>query len=101
MAVIGDTVKIHMEFTNFSGVPTDPGEIILNIYGHGREQIESIIVDMAHTKISDGVFEQDYVIPYGHRVIYYEVIGNPEGLPSVTRGRIECHWAETDDCGCN
>jgi hypothetical protein len=92
VAVIGDTVKLHVEFENFDNVLTDTSSIVLNIRDSYKKLIAGPFAVTDDYKIGTGIYEYPYVIPDGHSIIVCEFIGNPEGLPAVKRKTITCEW---------
>lgn len=92
MPIIGDTVKLHVEFRTFAGVLTDPESITLTVYDLSRKSVAGPVGINSTHRISTGVYEYLYIIPAGYSSLYYEFIGNPEGLPAVSRGTISCNW---------
>ena len=91
MALIGNTIRITAEFVTWAGSKADAENPILNIYdNYAKNLLESIPLD--NHKIDIGTYEYDYVIPEGIGYIYFEIIGNVEGMPEVARIREERVW---------
>jgi len=93
MPLIGDTIKLHVEFRTFAGVLADPTAITLNIYDSSRKLVTGPIAITSDYKVDVGTYEYPYVMPEGYSSLYYEFIGDPESLPAVHRGMIAVSWA--------
>ncbi len=84
MALIGNTVRITGEFVTWAGSRADAESPVLNVYDkHERNLLESIPLD--GYKVDIGKYQYDYVIPDGIGNIFFEIIGNVEGMPEVAR----------------
>lgn len=94
MAIQGDTVRLGVEFRDFDGYLVDPSSITLKIYSVKKEILLSISIT-ASDKVSTGIYEYDYVLPFGHSKLYYEwgsVIGTN---PAIERGTIDVEFVGT------
>lgn len=84
MALIGNTVRITGEFVTWAGSRADAENPVLNVYDkYEKKLLESIPLD--NHKVDIGKYQYDYVIPDGIGNIYFEIIGNVEGMPEVAR----------------
>ena len=92
MPLMGNAVKLHVEFIVFAGALIDPSTIILNIYDSCRKLILGPINITLAYKIGTGIYEYPYVIPMGYNGLYYEFTANPEELAAVARGVIHAKW---------
>lgn len=92
MAIIGDTVKLRVEFRSFEGVLADPENIVLTVYDLNKTSLSGPVNINGDYKISTGIYEYPYTIPDNHPTLFYEFKGNAQGLPAAVRGLIVCNW---------
>lgn len=94
MPLVGDTIKLHVEFRSFLNTLIDPTSIILNFYDFNKNLIgSSINIDQSY-KVSTGVCEYPYTLPStGYSMVFYEFIGRVENTPSISRGTIAFDWS--------
>ena len=90
MAFIGDTVRLKVKFRTFNGNAVDPLDVKLRVL-NGNDYQEIDTVDITDdNKIDVGVYEYDYVIPYGEsETLIYEFSGTHNDKPILSRGRFD------------
>ena len=89
LPLIGNTVRLKVEFTDFAGTLASPDSVVFRIYNEYYEQIGE---DIPITETSVGVFQYDYTIPAGTSPLYYEFAGTLDGSIVLARGLIERSW---------
>ena len=92
MATIGDTIRLKATFYGFDEQLVDPETVTVTFYNALKEQIEDPVTLDASNKESTGIYFYDYVIPDGHKRIFYEFCGIIDDLPSVERDEIKITW---------
>jgi hypothetical protein len=93
MPLIGNTIRLHASFYNFSEVLTDPTSITLKFFDQRRNQVGTDITIGIGEKISTGVYEYDYTIPnINSNALIYEFKGIIGGFASLSRGIIALRW---------
>lgn len=94
MPLIGDTIKLHVEFKSFANAYIDPNPITFKVFDYDEVQIGSTINITSSNKISTGIYEYDYIIPNGDSpFITVEFQGsNVEGSVVTIRENIERKW---------
>ena len=58
--MVGDTIKLTAEFTDFNGIKFTPNDVKLRIYDGYRKQIGE---DIPVLPDGDGKYQHDYVVP--------------------------------------
>lgn len=91
MAIQGDTVRLGVEFRDFAGYLVDPSSITLKVYSARKEVLLSTTIT-ASDKVSTGIYEYDYVLPYGHTKLYYEWGATVDSGPMIERGTIDLEF---------
>ena len=71
MAIQGDTVRLGVEFRDFDGYLVDPSSITLKVFSVKKDILFSVAITSAD-KVSTGIYEYDYVLPYNHTKLFYE-----------------------------
>ena len=84
----GDTVRLKINFRNFSGVNVDPTEIKLTIYDMYKNQMEQFILDDAN-KENVGVYFYDYTPATELSEFIFEFSGLYNGNPTVVRDSLQ------------
>ena len=94
MALMGDTVKLRVEFRRWDGTPADPEGITLTIYSEHKNPIETIEITPLYS-VDIGVYEYPYTIPTikNDTVLYYRFEGILEGHPIATTNSIPIHFS--------
>jgi len=92
MAIIGNTIKIHVEFVTWGGSKSDVLNGTIKIYDKFRKLLQTISLDDS-TKVQTGVYEVKYVVPDGFGDLTAEASATLEGNPIVGRASIEREWA--------
>ena len=85
MAISGDTVRLTAIFKDFSDSLVDPELIMVKFYDAQKVQLGEPIFGEEIVKDAPGVYHYDYIVPDGHRKIYYEWLGMINDKPSVER----------------
>lgn len=91
MALVGDTIKLRMEFRDFNGVLFDPTTITITTYQNYDDVLENINVPLG-SKVSTGIYEYLYTVPAGDGPLTYEVKGVVGTTNSVVRKKLPREW---------
>ena len=86
--LVGDTIKLTVEFRTFSGVVVDPENITLKIMDSKGQQIGEIIEIISSHKVSPGIYSYEYIVPDKPNELIYEFKGYVNGKPIVGRSRL-------------
>jgi len=96
MPIVGDTVKLKAEFSAWDGTHADPTDVVVRVYDPNRKLLSVLNVAQEH-RISAGIFEIPYILPYEGGVMFpfisYEFTGNLEGFPITGRKRLDLEWS--------
>ena len=92
MAVIGNTAKVRCDFTNWSGVATDPSSATMSIYDNNKTLITSSAIT-ASSKVSLGTYEAFFVIPDRNGFLTVEVDSIIETVIAVNRQNVILNFA--------
>jgi hypothetical protein len=91
MALIGNTVRVTGEFVTWAGSRADAVGPKLNVYEkHEKQLLESIPLEDCRKDV--GMYQIDYVIPDGLGNLFFEIVGDVEGMPEVARIKEERVW---------
>jgi len=90
MAFVGDTVRLKVKFRTFNGNAVDPLDVNLRVLdGDNYQEVETVAITNDN-KVDVGVYEYDYVIPYGESdTLIYEFSGTHNNKPILSRGRFD------------
>ena len=94
MAIQGDTVRLGVEFRDFDGYLVDPSSITLKVFSVKKDLLFSVAITSAD-KVSTGIYEYDYVLPYNHTKLFYEWAAIVSSGPMVERGTIDVEFVGT------
>lgn len=93
--LVGNTIRVDVEFKTFSGTYQDPSDLTLQVYDDQYNKIgEEIQLGSAY-RIGTGMYRYYYAIPEDiepGQILYLEFKGNLEGLPIVGRYLVHCEW---------
>ena len=89
MPIIGNTIRLFAEFSTFSGVLSDPVNIVLEIYDTDQTYTFS---GSQITKQSVGIYYCDFTIPNGQGWLNYKWSALLEDEAIVNKGKIEREW---------
>ena len=84
----GDTVRLKVNFRNFSGINVDPTEIKLIVYDMYKNQIEQFILSDAN-KENIGIYFYDYTPATELSDFIFEFSGLYNGNPTVVRDSLQ------------
>ena len=84
----GDTVRLKVNFRNFSGINVDPTEIKLIVYDMYKNQIEQFILSDAN-KENIGIYFYDYTPATELSDFIFEFSGLYNGNPTVVRDSLK------------
>ena len=84
----GDTVRLKVNFRNFSGINVDPTETKLTIYDMYKNQMEQFILDDAN-KENVGVYFYDYTPATELSDFIFEFSGLYNNHPTVVRDSLK------------
>ncbi len=89
MYLIGDTIRLTVEFRNFDGDLESPADVTITIYDGSRTVVATDDV----LPYEEGKFRYDYTIPADPPgPLYYEFAGELGGKPIVAREILERSW---------
>ena len=91
MALIGNTVRLKVEFKTFDGVLVNPENVKLRIYS-GSNKKNGLLEEINVEPIEEGKYQYDYTIPEGLGFLYFEFSGILEGKPILGRMKLERKW---------
>jgi hypothetical protein len=94
MALIGDTVRIKVEFRDYDGKLIDPTDIQLKVNEKNKKKLytEPPIQITDSNKIATGTYYYDYQIPVGLSDLVIECSGVYNSKPILTRLTISREW---------
>lgn len=92
LAVIGNTIKLRVEFKDFNSDYIDPDDITFAVYDSRKQLVGGVVPITAVHKIDAGIYEVNYTIPEGTTDLMYEFKGFMDGLPTVIRGKVTREW---------
>ena len=84
----GDTVRLKVNFKDFTGKAVNPVDVKLTIYNESQLQIEQFLLDDAH-KESVGVFFYDYVPDNELNEFIFEFVGSVNNKPILARDSVK------------
>jgi len=84
----GDTVRLKVNFKDFTGKAVNPVDVKLTIYNESQLQIEQFLLDDAH-KESVGVFFYDYVPATELNEFIFEFAGMVNNKPILSRDSVK------------
>lgn len=91
MAIIGDTIKLQVEFYDWDGNLATPTATTLKIYDIRKTEI----LQATPILVGVGKYEYEYTIPQlPGNMFYYEFSGILEGAPIVSRKKFDNIWAK-------
>jgi hypothetical protein len=91
MSIIGNTVKLHVEFTTWAGSHSDVDSGNIKIYDTVRNLLQTIPLS-AINKVSAGIYESFYTVPDGYGDLSVEASGILETNPIVGRVSLGREW---------
>ncbi|ADL07752.1 hypothetical protein [Thermosediminibacter oceani] len=86
MALVGDTIRLYVEFRNFENEKIDPSNINLQILDEQGQEIENITIDSSN-KLDVGKYFYDYVVPEGTGDLYFVFSGICNNKPIKAKGK--------------
>jgi len=90
MITIGDTVRLKVEFKNWTGVLASPEDVKLKLY---RSKNEPIGTTIDVEPVSTGKYQYDWTVPAdASKLIYFEYSGTLEGKSITGRMKIATKW---------
>jgi hypothetical protein len=99
--LIGNTVRVLMEFRTFNGQLDNPTDIIFKDYDQNGKSIGEPVALSEVNRIEPGKYFYDYTIPVKKKkkntkaYIVLEVSGILEGSSIVGRTKIDVEWVKT------
>ena len=75
MAIANNTIRLRAEFKTFDDTYGDPTGLTFTVYDAFGVEITSSVTLTSANKIDTGIYEYDYLVPRGHRVIRCEFSG--------------------------
>jgi len=95
MSTIGNTVKLSVAFTDWTGVAADPedGTIVCRLYDINKALIDEVDVELTD-RTGVGAYTIYYTLPGGPDPVTVEFYGEDAlGRPIVVREWLERVWA--------
>ena len=94
IVIIGDTIKITVEFKTIEGSYIDPTNAMFNVYNYQDRNNNPIYSRELgiNDKISIGVYEVYYTIPEEYNILYFEFTGDNGDEKLVYRGQLKPRW---------
>jgi hypothetical protein len=93
MSIYGNTVILRGTFTDTDLTPVDPTDITLTIFNKFKQEVTSFEITDTD-KISTGIYEYYYNLPFGSNDLYYEYKGTIDGNIVLNRAKITRTWSE-------
>jgi hypothetical protein len=96
MPLIGDTVRLKVEFKDYDGNYIDPTSVKLNIYEEKTKKLLTttpIALDSTN-KQDTGIYFYDYTIPQGLTTLVYEFTGIYNTKAITARAILTREWVK-------
>jgi hypothetical protein len=93
MPLVGDTIRLKVDFMDYDGAKIDPTDVTVTIYdGTTKKVVEGPTALGAEHHVATGSYFYDYTIPYGLSPLVYEFAGKYDGKPIIGRATITREW---------
>ena len=91
LSLVGNTVRLKAEFTDFNGELVDVMDATLTVY----EGKNKVLVEVTPERLSEGVYFYDYIVPeFSGGSLYFEFKGMLDGKPILGREPLERSWVD-------
>lgn len=91
LSLVGNTVRLKAEFTDFNGELLDVIDVTLTVY----EGKNKVLAEVTPERLSEGVYFYDYIVPeFSGGSLYFEFKGMLNDKPILGREPLERSWVD-------